>query len=362
MNSSVEMPIASEPKKKIGAHPRIFALASLVALAAGAAALAQGVYRAATDSWMAPITLSADNDQILQINVKLNEQVVQRDKLKADIERIDADIVGIDLAFARLQTIEQGAKESLRWTAFTTNAQNAAMTERLHSLQSQKTLLEDMLARQASIAEHTQQNAAAGLVMKQEVDREVQLTDQLRLAVTQNARDTSDARMQTQQFSATSSVVKDAMENKARSGNGLLPEIAMGQERQVHLELEMIKLQAEKRALLADRKIFAESLDRMEEIFKQLRARPVYKAIEAQTDIAFVPYTQMAGLKAGDALISCKWILFSCQNVGRIAEVVNGEVVANDPWSDISRGQYVILNLTDREAAKEKVIRARSAR
>ena len=36
----------------------------------------------------APITLSADNDQILQINVKLNEQVVQRDKLKAEGVRV----------------------------------------------------------------------------------------------------------------------------------------------------------------------------------------------------------------------------------------------------------------------------------
>lgn len=361
MNSSVE--VSAEPKKNVGAHPRIFALLSLVTLAAGVASLARGVYFAATDSWMAPITLSADNDQILQINVKLNEQIVQRDKLKADIQRIDADVTGIDFAVARLETIKEGAKESLRWTAFTTNAQTGAMTDRIRSLESQKKLLDAMLERQVTIAEHTRQNAAAGLISKQELDKEAQLTDQLRLAVTENQRDTGEARIQNSQFVATSAVVKDAMQNQSRKGGvGVLPEIAMGQEREVHLELELIKLQAERRALIADRVIFAESLDRMEDIFKQLRARPVYKAIEAQTDIAFVPYTQMAGVKAGSELVSCKWILFKCAVVGHVSEVVAGEVAAQDPWSDLARGQYVILSLTDRDAAKEKVIRARNAR
>lgn len=360
MNSSVE--VSLEPQKNVGAHPRIVALLSLVALATGLALLARGIYYAATDSWMAPITLSADNDQILQINVKLNEQMVQRDKLRADIQRIDADVIGIDMAVARLQSIKEGAKESLRWTAFTTNAQTTAMDTRIRSLDEQRKLLESMLARQEIIASSTKKNAEAGLASKQDNDREAQLTDQLRLALSQNLREANESRSQTAVFSATSTVVKDAMGDRRHGSVGVLPEIAMGQEREVHLELELIKLNAERRALLADRVIFAESLERMEEIFKQLRARPVYKAIEAKTDIAYVPYTQLAGVKAGSELVSCKWVLFKCAAVGRVSEVVAGEVVAQDPWNDLSRGQYVILDLTDHEAAKEKVIRARNAR
>lgn len=360
MNSSVEVSV--EPKR-VGAHNRFIALFSLVALAAGVSWVGKGAYEAATDSWMAPITLSADNDQILQINVKLNEQIVQRDKLKADIQRIDADLGGIDVAIAKLGNIQATGKEALRWTQYTTGAQTAAMDDRVKSLADQKQLLDVMLTRQETIAKNAKQNAEAGLLSRQELDREAQVSDQLKLALAQNVRDTSEARMQSAQFLATTGVLKDAMANRSRVGGvGILPEVAAGQEREVRMELELIKLQAERRALVADRAIFVESLDRMEEIFKQLRARPVYRAIEAKTDVAFVPYTQLEGVTAGAELVSCKWVLFKCAVVGHIAEVVPGEVVAQDPWSDVARGQYVILDLTDREAVKEKVIRSRKAR
>ena len=49
-------------------------------------------------------------------------------------------------------------------------------------------------------------------------------------------------------------------------------------------------------------------------------------------------------------------------DVGRVAEVLPGEVVTQDPWGTIARGQYAILELSDHDAAKEKVLRARPAR
>jgi hypothetical protein len=100
----------------------------------------------------------------------------------------------------------------------------------------------------------------------------------------------------------------------------------------------------------------------MDDVFRQLKSRPVYRAIQASTDVAFVPYTQLDGVSAGDLVVSCKWILFRCETVGRIAEILPGEVVAPDPWSDVARGQYAILDLSDPSATKEKVLRTRKAR
>ncbi|AKV00974.1 hypothetical protein AKJ09_07637 [Labilithrix luteola] len=365
MSANVTSPVDVKPSghPESSLKPRVFALAVLAALLTGIAWLGRGIYYAVVDAWMVPITLSPDNDQVLQINVKLNEQIVQRNKLQADIERIDADLRGIDAAIARLRTIESSGVEAIRWTASATRAQSKAVAERMRGLGEQKRLLAGMLARQKLIADNARRNAEAGLLARQELDREAQVLDQLELAISQNARDMQDSRMQGAQFLATQAVLRDAMNGDSkRGGVGILPEIVAGEERAVRLDLELIRLEAERRSLVSQRGISVEALGRMEEMFRQLKARPLYRAIEAKTDVAFVPYTQLPHVRAGAPVVACTWALFDCRIVGRIAEVLPGEVVAQDPWSNVERGQYAILDLNDREAAKEKVLRARSMR
>lgn len=356
MSSKVQTTTIEEstPAKQ-GAKPRIAALTALATLALGTAFVARGVYFAATDAWMAPITLSPDSDAVLAITVKLTEQQVSREKMKADIERIDVDIKGVDEATAKLVAIQNNANAAIRWTVFTTSAQTANNAERMQALADQKRLLDTMFARQETVASIAKKNAEAGLVTKQDVEREQQLLDQLQLGKVQNMREMMDSRAQNAALFAVQSQLKETGPSK----NGLLPEIAAGQERDVHLGLELIKLQAEKRNLLSQRGIAIESMTRMDDMLKQLQSRPLYRAVQAQTDVAFVPYTQLGDMAVGAKLVSCKYVMFKCEVVGKVTEILPGEVAANDPWNQLARGQYAILQLNDRESAKEKVLRAR---
>jgi hypothetical protein len=356
--------VESEPKP-VGAHPRFVALAALGALVAGLGFAGRGAYQAATDAWMAPINLSPDNDAVIQINVKLNEQIVARDKLKADIERFDGDLAAIDIATKSLASIRDDGEAAVKWSFNATGAQSAALTERVRSLRTQRGLLADMVARQAGVVERGRKNANAGLTSNAEVERDVQVLDELKVAATQNERDAAEARSQLAQLTLAKSALKDASEKRPSSnvtGQGLLPEIAAGQERAFRVRIELVKLESERRSLVAQRAIAADSLERMGEVFKQLKSRPLYRAVQASTDVAFIPYTQLEGVQAGAEIVSCKWVLFRCQVVGRVAEVLPGEVVAQDPWSDVARGQYAILELSDHQASKEKVLRARKTR
>jgi hypothetical protein len=49
-----------------------------------------------------------------------------------------------------------------------------------------------------------------------------------------------------------------------------------------------------------------------------------------------------------------------CKQVGVVAEVVPGEVVLPDPWGNMARGQYAVLNLSDGLAARAKMLRVRA--
>ena len=52
--------------------------------------------------------------------------------------------------------------------------------------------------------------------------------------------------------------------------------------------------------------------------------------------------------------------IFLCKPVGRVGEIVSGEVILPDPWGNQARGQYAVLDLLDHDAARAKTLRVRS--
>src|SRR5439155_22210563 len=112
-----------------------------------------------------------------------------------------------------------------------------------------------------------------------------------------------------------------------------------------------------RKALVAQRRIAVSGITKMDEILATLRARPLYRAVQASTDVAFVPYTQLDGVQPGGRVYRCAWGVFACRPVGAIAEVLPGEVATVDPWGEPARGRYAILSLLDHEAAREKTLR-----
>lgn len=176
---------------------------------------------------------------------------------------------------------------------------------------------------------------------------------QLEVAVLDNDRARVKSRLQaTQAMLARSSL----------SGSGpMMPEVAAREEQRVRVELEIVRLASELRAKTAERVALADKLSKIDELDGQLRSRPIYRAIDKTVEVAFVPYTQIQGVRRGAPVYDCTWGLFRCRVVGEIAEVVPGEVVSPDPWGSQARGQYAILDLSDHAAARSKMLRVRGA-
>jgi hypothetical protein len=352
--------VAHEAPERVGLHPRIVSILALAAILGGIAYGLRGVYFAAMDAWIAPINLSPDNDAVVQVTIRLNEQLLERAKLRADADRIDADVEGITAALARLEGLRAHGGEALRWTARTTKEQAAALASRHGSLDVERSLLRDMIARESALVDTTQKNVEAGLSPRQDHERELQILAQMRLSIAETERELDAAKRQSAEYRRASEALRAGMPKPGGQGSsGILPELIEREERDARIELEINKLEAERRSLTSQKKVAVESLAKMDEILAQISHRPIYRAVQASTDVAFVPYSQLGGVEAGAEIVTCKWVVFACRTVGRIAEVLPGEVVAQDPWSDVARGQYAILDLTDRDAAKEKVLRAR---
>ena len=109
-----------------GVRARIFAGATLIAFVSAIGYAGHEGYRAATDSFVAPIILSPDNDVVLANKAKLAELQVERARIAAEADDAEADLAAGDTALARLRALEAVASNALAWTKEVTARQAAA--------------------------------------------------------------------------------------------------------------------------------------------------------------------------------------------------------------------------------------------
>lgn len=78
--------------------------------------------------------------------------------------------------------------------------------------------------------------------------------------------------------------------------------------------------------------------------------------------IAFVPRSHVPQIKANAAVYECRlWSMFACEPVGRVVEILPGEVEVGQPDTSggPTRGQYAVMQLTDPHALEAESLRVR---
>ncbi|MBS2012060.1 MAG: hypothetical protein JST00_04185 [Deltaproteobacteria bacterium] len=337
------------------AATRVSAFAALVGLASVVGYVGTQTYRAATDSFVAPIILTPDNDVVIQNKLKMDELGVERTRATAQLEALEDETKAMEKALVRLRNLHETASNAIEWFKRVNSRQMYAGVAEQSALASQRTVLASMAEAQDAIVQRAQANVAAGLGTKAELDKEAQTLRQLRFALLENdrSRAQSDAAMHEIGLAQKSIA--------ARGGAAPMPELLLREDEAVRIEIEILKLEADIRTKAAEKKILKEKLGKLDEIEQQLKGRPIVRAIAQSMEVAFVPYTQIQGVKNGGTVYDCTWGLFNCRSVGTVAELVPGEVVLPDPWGNQARGQYVVLTLQDHEAARSKSLRVRGA-
>ncbi len=346
--------IALDRPRRVPAHTRLFAGLMLVAVAALLILGARTVYHVLNDSFVAPAILSPDSDIVMANKLKLSELRVEHTRAMAECDGIDGDLIAADQAIARLQSLQQSATNALAWTSHFTSRKASTNSAELAALAEQKRVIEGMLGEQRQLAKKAQSDVDSGLISRTEFAKEMQTVKQMELALLENQR----AALQSAATMQETTLAQHALTR--HSGALTSPEQLTREEQMIRVELDLVRLQSEKRSKAAQRGAISERLATIDELEAQLRGRPISQATSRSLDVAFVPYTQLAGVTAGAEVYSCVWGLFFCHNVGHVAQLVPGEVILPDPWGSQARGQYAVLDLHEHEAAKAKVLRVRS--
>lgn len=343
----------SEPATSGGVKTRVFALATLCAIVAGVGYLGREGYRAVTDSFVAPIILTPDNDLIVQSKIKLSELHVERAKSQAELEGIESTLVATEKAIERLKRLQGQTENALVWTRKVNAGQAAAGSFDLGALAEQRAVITEAIAKQEGFTSQAHADMSAGLISRSDYAKEVQALGQIQLALIENGRTRMQAEMQMSQVRLAQRALSDT------GSNVPMPEMLIREDQNVRVELELLKLEVDHRTKLAERGLIKEKLAKLDEISTQLKAKPIFRAVDKSMDVAFVPYTQLDGIAAGAGVYDCVWGLFNCKQVGTVTELVPGEVILPDPWGTQTRGQFAVLELRRHDSAKSKSLRVR---
>ena len=339
-----------------GIFPRLVSLVMLIAVVAGFGYAGLTGYRLATDSFVAPIILSPDSDIVIQNKLSLSRILAERTAIELRIEDNNAGVEAAAQAIEQLKDLKRASTRALDWSTATSARQASAGETDLEALSKKERVLADMIERQEQYARDMQNDLDAGLVHKSEVARQENALSELRVAALQNERDRLAAEVQIH----TALLTGQALKNSNASTGLSTPEMLLQKDQLVRIELEILRLDAERRAKAAQRRADDQELAELDDLLSQMKSRPVFRAIHSSQNAAFVPYTQINGVRPGLTVYDCAiWGIFSCSPVGTVSEVLPGEVATQDPWGAPTRGQYAILELFNPVAAQSKALRVR---
>jgi hypothetical protein len=120
-------------------------------------------------------------------------------------------------------------------------------------------------------------------------------------------------------------------------------------------EFEMSRLETAK--AIQNRDALKMALARQEQILAGLRQSPYLRAVADKADVAFVPYGNLEGVAPGAPLYRCRLEFFLCHEVGKVIEVLPGEVTSKHPHREkMLRGQLVEVDVDEGEAAEQDVL------
>ena len=294
-------------------------------------------------SWVTPVALSANDEKVVALQSELNRQLNERAKLESDLaqserairaeqtfqlqfaQAIRKDLEGRTAALRRVQQLAHEAASTRDEIRNTNGDYSASTAARMENEYKARLIDRDsMLASKFQLAQISGAN--------------------LSLAERQAEFDQRAAELSAQTESLDA-ILADKSHNAALSYDAL--KIARDYQTS---KLELARETGERERLKA-------SIERQDKIIAGLNGAGYMRAVAEHATVALVPYANLENVKKGTPLFSCKLSMFWCHEVGKVLDVLPGEVLVKHPHrDDMLRGRMIEMQMTDGEAAQDEVL------
>jgi hypothetical protein len=294
-------------------------------------------------TWVAPIAISPNDEQVIALRSQLAAQVNERARLAGELEQaeravaaeqsfqlqfmkaIEKDLRGRKVALGRARELSNTAAATRHEIRATNGDYSTATVARMA-----EEYAAGMIDRQEMLAGKFQlaQISAANLTL---AERQAEFDQRA-----------ADLAAQTQSLDA---VLADKTSTAALSYDVLT----------IARQYEDSKLALARE--ISNRERLKGSLARQDVIIAGLQQSAYLRAITDRATVALVPYSNLGNAGKGTPLYSCRLEMLFCHEVGKVIEVLPGEVQVRHPTRDtMFRGRMIEMHLTDPAAAEEMLL------
>ena len=304
--------------------------------------IGQSIFYYLNKTWAAPVSISPTDEKVIAARTQLAAQQDLR-------ERTAAELAQAELVISTHKAFQGEFSKAIKGD----RADRVAALERLKSLANTaaaaRTEIHNATNEFAqSSKEKMSKEWEAGLI-----DRTSMLNGKYQVA------QISGANLSLQEKQAEYEARAAELESQARALEGMVSGkggAALSYDvLKIKREYEQSRLDLAK--AVGDKKVLTSSLARQDQTIADLQASAYLRAISEEATVALVPYENLERAKPGASVFACKASFVWCHEVGKVKEILRGEVSFKHPRRDAQmRGQMVEIQMTDKGASKEDIL------
>jgi hypothetical protein len=304
--------------------------------------IGQSVFYYLNKTWVAPVSISPTDEKVIAARTQLAAQQDLR-------ERTAAEIAQADLVINTHQAFQGEFAKAIKGD----RADRVAALGRLKALANTAASARSEISKTtndfaASSKEKMAKEWEAGLIDRQSMlsgkYQVAQISGQsLALAEKQADYEAKAAELESQARALEGMV-------SGKGGSALSYDVL-----KIKREYEQSRLDLAK--AVGDKKVLTSSLARQDQTIADLQQSAYLRALSNDATVALVPYTNLERAKPGAKVVACRASFLWCHEVGKVKEVLRGEVSFKHPRREAQmRGQMVEIDLTDKSASKDDIL------
>ena len=317
------------------------------------------LYYTLSSSWMTPMVLSPSDPRVLQLNSQYASEKAARDGVATQRLELAARLEDARRTVASEEAFQASFDEAMRADLADRDAELAGFERLLADLRRTRREVTSASRDFAAVSRgELEQQAAARLIDRdQEVKGGYELGQIAAANLGLHEKNAElDARIATLRR-AVSSLRSARGDRRAMSYDVL----HMQHERDLSV-LASRKAADEGDALGKSLEMVDRTVADYDAQLARIEKAPYLTAADRSVSTGFVPYDNVGHLGVGDAVFSCAASVFWCKRIGRVEEVLGGEVIGRDPLHDRElRGVLVRLKLDDGSAVQKAVLHLKRA-
>lgn len=313
--------------------------------------------------WIAPTVVSPSDERVLQ----LSSQVVQQTTLHAKLLAERAELVGRLEDARRVASAEERYQKRFKAAASSDLSARLSELSRLEDLRREYTRTKEQVDKSNEVVaglsrEKVEALYQAKLVTKDALvnaDQQLSQMAQARLSLNQDEVSLGNRIEALRREVAALQTAQQVGARQRVEGHGASYETLRLEQEFSRSLLDAARARDSQRVLEDNLQAIDKSLLQFDALVRHAKASPYLRALEGNLTVAFVPYANLGNLQAGSPVYGCRLGPVLCRQVGKVAEVLEGEVAIRHPlYNQQERGQMVQLELTETRWSKEQVLYA----